>query len=84
MIARRIVLLACLFLAAAPLQSASGQEGGVAQAEEVDLDAVLDTLADAGVAEVSFSCFGCKCPMATARRESEQGEGVRRKHCLLS
>lgn len=58
MMARRVLLLACLFLAVAPLQSVSGQEGGVAEAEKIDLDEVLDSLADAGVAEVSVP----RCP----------------------
>lgn len=53
MIARRVLVLVCLILAVAPLQSVSGQEGGVAEAEKIDLDEVLDSLADAGVAEVS-------------------------------
>lgn len=53
MIARRVLVLACLVLAVAPLQSASGQEAGVAEAEKIDLDEVLDSLADAGAAEAS-------------------------------
>lgn len=58
MIARRVLVLACLFLAAAPLQLACGQEGGVAEAaaENVDLDEVLDSLEDAGVMEVLSVC----------------------------
>lgn len=57
MMARRVLVLACLFLALAPLQSVSGEEGGVAaEAEKIDLDEVLDSLADAGAAaEVSVS-----------------------------
>eukprot|EP00903_Cladosiphon_okamuranus_P019415 g17851.t1 len=51
MMARRVLVLAYLLLAVAPLQSVSGQEGGVAEAEKIDLDEVLDTLADAEVAE---------------------------------
>lgn len=48
MMARRVLVLACFFLAVAPLQSVSGQEGGVAEAEQIDLDELLDTLVDAG------------------------------------
>lgn len=55
MMARRFLVLACLFLAVAPLQTVSGQETGVADADNVDLDEVLDSLAEAGVAEVSVS-----------------------------
>lgn len=52
MMARRVLVLACFFLALAPLQSVSGQEGGVAEAEQIDLDELLDNLVDAGVIEV--------------------------------
>ncbi|CAM9721076.1 unnamed protein product, partial [Ectocarpus sp. 4 AP-2014] len=51
MMARRVLVLACFFLAVAPLQSVSGQEGGVAEAEQIDLDELLDTLVDAGEIE---------------------------------
>lgn len=56
MMARRVLVLACLFLVVAPLQSVSGQDGGLAEAEKLDLDEVLDSLPDAGggVAEVSL------------------------------
>lgn len=51
--ARRVLVLACLFLAAAPLKLASGQEGGVAEAGDgLDLEEVLDSLEDAGLLEV--------------------------------
>lgn len=56
MLARRVLVLVCLFLAAAPLQLVSGQEGGVAEAaENVGLDEVPDSLTedDSGV-EVGF------------------------------
>ncbi|CAM9442754.1 unnamed protein product [Pylaiella littoralis] len=52
MLARRVLVLVCLFLAAAPLQLVSGQEGGVAEAaENVGLDEVPDSLTedDSGV-----------------------------------
>ncbi|CAN0051161.1 unnamed protein product [Ectocarpus sp. 6 AP-2014] len=51
MMAPRVLVLACFFLAVAPLQSVSGQEGGVAEAEQIDLDELLDTPVDAGVIE---------------------------------
>ena len=52
-----VLALAYLFLALASLQLASGQEGGVAEAEIIDVDEVLDALVEAGVAEVSWRVF---------------------------
>lgn len=56
MMARRVLVLACLFLAVAPLRSVSGQDGGAAEVEKIDLDEVIDSLAEAGVAEVRERC----------------------------
>ncbi|CAM9796543.1 unnamed protein product, partial [Ectocarpus fasciculatus] len=46
MMTRRLLVLACFFLAVAPLQSVSGQEGGVAEAEQIDVDELLDALVE--------------------------------------
>lgn len=78
MMARRILVLACLLLAVAPLQSVSAQEGGVAQAEDVDLDEVLDTLVDTGIAEVGDSCAWMQNPRKCSNSQAGQSKALRR------
>lgn len=70
--ARRLLVLACVFLAVAQLTSVCGQETAndavVENADDadIDVDAATDQLADAGVAEVCRKIRLCIMPCGFA------------------